>query len=91
MGKFLLTLAVDLVQCVLTGITLKLLWGWYIVTAFNLPALSIAQAIGVAFIVSLLSAQHIPRDEEKIVEMVVFNLTLPPIMLAFGWGFHFFL
>ncbi|ULR87407.1 hypothetical protein [Comamonas sp. B21-038] len=34
-----------------SGFTLSVLWGWFVVPVFSLPALSVAQAYGIALVV----------------------------------------
>ena len=88
---FLRAIVIDFVQIVISSFVLKVLWGWYVVTTFGLPPLSIAQSAGVGVIMGLLTVQHIPRDDEARKEMTIFNLSIPFVMLAFGWILHFFL
>lgn len=45
------------------GFTLSVLWGWFVVPLFGLPALSIAQAFGLALVVR--SANDINSQSEK--------------------------
>ncbi len=51
----------------LNGWALHLLWLWFIVPIFNLPALSIGQAIGLGMIVSFLTYhyQASPKDKDE--------------------------
>ncbi len=75
----------------LDGFVLKLLWGWFIVTTFGLPAISLAQAIGISMIVNYLTIQHIPRTDQERAEMYSYSLTSPVIVVFAGWIVHLFL
>ena len=45
------------------GWVLSILWGWFMVPLFGLPALSIPAAIGVSLVAALLTHQY--RDDKK--------------------------
>ncbi len=78
-------------SCLYSGFALSVLWGWFIVPTFNLPALNIASAIGISLIVSYLTHQvdTNKKDErphhEQFIANVIFALLKPTIALAFGW------
>lgn len=73
-----------------SGYTLSVLWGWFMVPAFGLPALSVAQAYGVALVVrvahGLKDAESKDRDGFGVA--LVKLLVLPPfvagLFLLFG-------
>jgi len=50
---------------VFNGVILSIMWGWFIVPVFHLPQLSIAQAIGISLIVSILANQAGDNNKEK--------------------------
>ena len=73
------------------GFTLSVLWGWFVVPLFGLPALSIAQAFGLALVVR--SANGISSQSEKskddlstaIMKLFFLPLLLSGLILLFGW------
>lgn len=73
-----------------SGYALSILWGWFVVPTFHLPALSIPAAIGISMIVSYMTHQRPPEDKdvsstEKLVKAGI-QLTLKPAFaLGFGW------
>lgn len=69
------------------GFILSILWGWFVVPAFGLPALSIAFAIGVALIVGHLSHEaNVKRDDKKGFGAVVAGAFIgPAFTLLIGW------
>jgi hypothetical protein len=70
---------------ILRGWALSILWGWFAVPIFGLPALGVAQAIGIAMTVGLMTHQYIPaKDKDKWMPVVTMILT-PFIALGIGW------
>lgn len=47
------------------GYVLAQLWAWFIVTKFNAPPLSVAQAIGVAVVVAFLTKSYAGTSSRK--------------------------
>jgi hypothetical protein len=88
---FVLSFIVDVVSILLSGIALKFLWKWFIVATFSLPALSMPQAIGLSIVMAILTAQHIPRNEEEIIELYLWQLTYPIVALGIGFVVSLFL
>ena len=81
----------------LNGYVLATLWQWFIVAMFNAPALTIAQAIGISTVCSLLTYQYHPLAPEETnvkKKLAYFALHLygrPLFTLAFGWVVTWFL
>ena len=76
----------------LNGWVLSVLWGWFAVPVFGLPALSIPAALGVQVIVSFLTKHHrkdIPDDER--IERLMFYTLRAFGWLAVGWVVQMFL
>lgn len=48
-----------------TGLTASILWAWFAVPTFGLPAVTIAQAYGLALIVRLFQTHQHSRDTDK--------------------------
>lgn len=81
-----------------SGYVLSVLWGWFIVPTFELPALSVPVAIGVALTVRFLSpnVQSSNRDRtrttgEMLTEMFGHALLYPAFTLALGWVVRMFI
>ena len=72
----------------LNGVALMLLWEWFMVPTFGLPAISMMQAIGIGIIVSIMTMQHIPRNEDEKIEMFKFSFLTPVLATAIGWVVH---
>lgn len=86
-GAFALT-------AILNGWVLSILWGWFAVPTFGLPALSIPSAIGVALVVSYLTYQYIPdrnSDEDSAGRSISFIIARPFIALFIGWIVQMFM
>lgn len=74
-----------------SGFTLSVLWGWFVVPMFGLPALSVAQAYGIALVVR--AAKGLDTRTEKSPDSfgVVLGkaFVLAPLIsgfsLLFGW------
>jgi hypothetical protein len=79
------------------GYVFSVLWGWFIVPIFHLPALGIASAIGIALVISFLTYQvSTPHgDDQGVAEKLSSNLTLsflyPLICLLVGWVVTWFM
>ena len=72
------------------GFVLTLLWAWFIVPTFNLPALTLAPAIGVPLVVGFLTYQAKPEQDgkdktEALLDSVMHMALKPAVMLAIGW------
>jgi len=46
-----------LITSIINGVVLKTMWGWFMVTTFQLPALSLAVAIGLSATVGMVVSQ----------------------------------
>ncbi len=77
----------------INGYTLSVLWSWFIVSKFGLPALTIAEALGLALVVSYFTFNHAKHewndnsDEEKVFRLVLMPFLKAGIFLGFGWVF----
>lgn len=69
-----------------TGLTLSVLWGWFAVPAFGLPALSIPFAIGTALIAGFLARDlNVKREESSFGVGVASSFVGPVFVLLIGW------
>jgi len=91
LGIFTLAFVLIVVGVLLKGYVLTVLWGWFVVTTFGLPALSLASAIGIALTVSFLTHQVIEQQEKKrdiadsVVHSVGVTVLHPLLALLMGW------
>ena len=75
------------------GYVLSLLWAWFMVPQFGLPALSLASAIGVSLVAAFISSgKRNGREIEKelsgadyVGNYVSYNLALPLVLLGIGY------
>ena len=73
------------------GLAASVLWGWFVVPIFGLPAIGVAQAYGLALVLRSFRGM-IPEDsktDKSAGEVIVRCFTLPPLMcgllLVVGW------
>ncbi|MBU4347936.1 hypothetical protein KJ671_00275 [Patescibacteria group bacterium] len=55
---------------ILRGYVLSVLWGWFIVPVFHLPELTLAVAIGIAMIMSIITHQHSTKKYENDIKKI---------------------
>lgn len=72
------------------GFGLSVLWGWFVVPLFNLPALSLPYAIGIAMIAAYLTSRPDLSKEsddswEYLLKVGVYSILKPIFALAFGF------
>lgn len=83
--KTLAFFLVALPLCVIwSGYALSILWVWLIQPVFALPALTLAQAIGLSLVAGFLTHQ---RHDEDITPkaFLIHSATRPAVYLLFGW------
>ena len=74
-----------------SGYTLSVLWGWFMVPAFGLPALSVAQAYGLALVVRVAKGFDTKTDKnpDGFGAAMGKSFVLAPfacgLFLLFGW------
>jgi hypothetical protein len=71
-------------MCAWQGYVLSVLWGWFFVPTFGVPALSVPAAFGVALVVRFLTHQHNDDERASTVKMTAMALN-PAVALCFGW------
>ncbi len=68
------------VAIIITGLLLSVFWGWFLVP-IGLPAIGIAQALGVSLVVSIMTNHNVPfKDHELDVMQAISGLFVRPIM-----------
>lgn len=95
LGIVFITIVLTVLGAIWSGYVLSILWGWFIVPTFNLPALSIPLAIGIALVISYVTHQtNFDKKKEELTDMEnlkyagrVFSwLALKPALaLLIGW------
>ena len=78
-------------SCLINGLALKFLWGWFVVPTFHLTPLALVPAIGIGLCVALLTAQYIPKEEDQLTTSVFYEIVNPVILLGVGWVVHLFM
>jgi uncharacterized membrane protein SpoIIM required for sporulation len=84
-------LALMVLSSMWKGYVLTVLWAWFLVPVFGLPALAIAPAIGLALVVSFLTYQSDASKEpegefsERMAKAVAHALLMPAFVLGIGW------
>lgn len=97
LGALALVVGALVVGIPMSGWALSVLWGWFVVPVFNVPNLSIAQAVGLSCIVSFFKSYKTGEpDKDKswvdvAVGLIVSALLAPLLAVGFGWIVHLFL
>lgn len=81
------------VSAVANGYALSVLWRWFIVPIFYLPALNIPQALGLALVISMLTKDfdsNSDKESDDTLTDVLIKATMkvfikPAFALLFGW------
>lgn len=82
----LLTIGLTVLAATLEGFALTVLWGWFIVPAFGVPALRIPYAIGLALVVGMLTHRvRSDNDKPDTVTVLAHGLVMPFVYIAIGW------
>jgi Na+(H+)/acetate symporter ActP len=91
-GIIFTLLVVIICSPIMNGWVLSVLWGWFIVPIFNAPQLSIPYAIGISFIIHMLTNKQSDTTNNKdkdvttiIIEALVSTFITPLLVLLFGW------
>ena len=74
----------------LGGWVISILWGWFIVPAFGLPAISIPTAIGIDLLVTYMTWHGGKEDDSSTGKTFLMVLVCPGTMLLIGWVVHRF-
>lgn len=76
----------------LDGWVMSILWRWFMVTAFGLPALSVVAAIGVCICIhSFIATTNNCKQEKQGWPQIVGGLLRPLVFLLLGALWHYFL
>jgi hypothetical protein len=96
MKKILVGFALTIVGFLYRGWALSLLWSWFIVSAFNVSPIGIAQSIGVGLVINMLTHQmaHAPSSQseaDKWALGIAHALIAPTLIIVVGWIVRMFL
>lgn len=58
-------IAISIIVVLYKAIVIKSLWGWFVVTTFGLPALTVANAYGISLLTGILTYVHTESDNNK--------------------------
>lgn len=90
----LVVIGLTILQIIWYGWVLQVLWGWFIVPTFSLAALTIAQALGIALIVRMLTTNQGQTDSDKndaVLRAAINGFLFPLITLIIGWIVSWFM
>ena len=82
---------------VLNGFVLTILWKWFMIPVFSLPAINVPQAIGISMLISFLTHQQNGNKKEdkeqfELWVSLLFNALLNPLLvLGIAWIVQLFL
>lgn len=83
--------ALTITLTLLNGWALMWLWAWFITPTFSVTTISLAQAIGISLLADLLTAQHIPRNDNEMEEFYFFSFFMPVFIIVLGFLVHLFM
>lgn len=81
-------------ETLLNGWALSVLWAWFVVGLFDLPSLSLGNAIGLSMVISFMTRQYmesqvVTKDPvEKIAIALGWCVGRPLVTVAMGWIVH---
>ena len=71
------------------GWVFTVLWGWFVVPLFGLPALGLSQAIGLMLVINYLTFHKPQPDERSLIEQIFYGAAwvalYPAMVLLVGW------
>lgn len=84
-----------LVGTVLRGLTIMLLWNWFVVTSIGLPELTMVPAMGLGLLLAYVNvhqpdkgADTLEEYYEKLGKSFGFMVSYSGIMILVGWFIH---
>ena len=88
---FPILLGVEVGGVVWSGYALTILWAWFIVPTFGLPALNLPAAIGFAIVAAYLTHQYMPKTKQEggkwdeMLRVLAHTAFKPAFALVAGW------
>lgn len=92
-AKIVTLVSITFVSTILNGYVMSVLWDWFVVPTFNLPHLSIVQAIGIVMIIDYLKNESDDAKKDwsfgrRLVDQIASDVVRLPIYLLFGYVVH---
>jgi hypothetical protein len=90
-GYIVITLIASAIGSIWSGYALTVLWGWFIVPAFDLAQIAITTAIGINVIITLLTVKLMDNAKQEkeygelLFEGFIKSLIIPAMSLLTGW------
>ncbi len=89
-GVMISVVLVSVVGAIINGWALSTLWGWFIVPVFDLPILTIIQAIGISLILGYITSKEPKHSDDRkssdrIIESTAHTLATPLFSVGIGW------
>lgn len=75
---------------ILDGWAFTILWRWFVVPVFGLPALRVSQAIGLGLVFGLATHQYIPADKSDKWGRFTYIWSAPLLSVLIGWFVRLF-
>lgn len=82
-GKFVVSLAIVIFGVVYGGWVLCLLWAWFIVPVFGMPALTVAHAVGLKLVAGYLTASFSEKETQT---MPFWKQLAKSLGMKIAWG-----
>jgi hypothetical protein len=90
MLKFIGSFALSCAEYLLSAYVLTILWSWFIVSTFNLPALTIYAAMGLTLVANYITKQPdfvgVENVKDYNIKFHAVNIIKPPLALLIGWS-----
>lgn len=92
-GICVVALGIIIIAAVMHGVALSVLWGWFITPTFDVPALTLVQAIGVSLVVGAFVGSKTMDKSNTDKDRGVWGslayalmLAIVPPLMSMGWG-----
>ena len=91
LGAIALVIIIVPLSMIMHGWVLSIMWGWFVVPLFGLPALTIPYAIGISAVVGIFKGNSTANKDDnktattKFLEALFVAFVAPLITLGFGW------
>ena len=77
-------------ETIALGLVFKLLWSWFLGSMFRAPPITVAQGMGFALFIILMSRKSKKEDGYPLIKDIQEALGLPIFALILGWVIHLF-
>lgn len=90
-GQVLFMLIIMIPLMIFSAFTITVLWDWFVVTTFQLPALRIPQALGLGLIVYYFTMNQATDPDKDFSDVMGEAIAKPFVFLGLGWVVHLFM